>query len=314
MTFDEAYFERETRCGFEVPSLMKHVWAAQIELLEDIKQVCDRHDIHYFAGFGTLLGTVRHAGFIPWDDDLDIGMLREDLNRFLAVAVDELPKNCMILNAQINNAYRDIMTRVVNTDSMTLDAGHMAKYHGCPFVIGIDIFPFDYIPANPDDRNVLMTILGALGEILKIIWGTVDNNIKLEAAKQVEVLCGVNLDWTKPIDRQILSIYENLTGMFDPQEADKIGTISIMAWHNSTGFCAEKECYSSFVELPFENITIPVPVGYGRILSGIYGADYMKAKISYAHDYPFYRPQQNKIREFVDANPQFAETWAPYLE
>ena len=313
MTFEDSFFEKENRCGFEVPALMKHVWAAQMELLEDIKQVCDRHDIHFFAGFGTLLGTVRHAGFIPWDDDLDICMLRSDLNRFLAVATKELPSNCMVLNANINIDYRDIMTRVVNTASVTLDPGHMNKYHGCPFVIGIDIFPFDYIPANEGDRDVLMNILTALEEALKIIWGTVDDSIKIEAAKQVEIICGTKLDWTTRIDRQVLRIYESLTSMFPEEEADKIGMISIMAAHGRTGFCARKECFSDYINLPFENILMPVPVGYNSILASTYGRDYMKAKISYAHDYPFFGVQQNQIRKFIEANPQFAKIWEPYL-
>ncbi len=313
MTFEDGYFEAENRCGFEVPALMKRVWAAQIELLEDIRQVCNRHDIRFFAGFGTLLGTVRHAGFIPWDDDLDICMLRSDLNRFLSVAQKELPSNCIVLNANLNDEYRDIMTRVVNVDSVTLDPGHMAKYHGCPFVIGIDIFPFDYIPANQGDMDVLINILNALDEVLKIIWGEVDDSIKIEAAKQVEVICGINLDWTTRIDRQVLRIYESLTSMYSAEEAEKIGSIPLMAQYNRSGFCADKDCFSEFIDLPFENTVMPVPVGYNSILSGIYGRDYMKAKIAYAHDYPFYSSQQDRIREFVNANPQFASIWEPYL-
>ena len=92
MQFPDSFFEDEVRDGFYVPALIKRSWAAQLELLGEIAAVCRRHHIRWFAMWGTLLGAVRHGGFIPWDDDLDIGMLRDDYNRFMSVAKQELPE------------------------------------------------------------------------------------------------------------------------------------------------------------------------------------------------------------------------------
>ena len=74
MRFDSAFFREEEREGFLIASKMKHAWAAQMEVLKDIETVCEKHGLQYFAAFGTLLGAVRHQGFIPWDDDMDIFM------------------------------------------------------------------------------------------------------------------------------------------------------------------------------------------------------------------------------------------------
>ena len=79
MLFDDGYFREETREGFVIAENMKRAWAAQLEVLEEVKRVCGILGIEFFADWGTLLGAVRHHGFIPWDDDMDIAMLRKEL-------------------------------------------------------------------------------------------------------------------------------------------------------------------------------------------------------------------------------------------
>ena len=85
LEFDKDFFEKEERCGFTIEPMMKSVWAAQLEVLEKIDRICKENGIKYFADWGTLLGAVRHKGFIPWDDDMDICMLRPDYLRFIQV-------------------------------------------------------------------------------------------------------------------------------------------------------------------------------------------------------------------------------------
>lgn len=86
MAFDKSFLEDEVRLGFYIPSAVKEAWAAELEILEEINKICRRNSIKYFADWGSFLGAVRHRGFVPWDDDLDIVMLREDYDKFLSVA------------------------------------------------------------------------------------------------------------------------------------------------------------------------------------------------------------------------------------
>ena len=89
--FTEEYFKGEEREGFYVEEMMKRAWAAQIEVLEIIDRFCKKYQMQYFADWGTLLGAVRHKGFIPWDDDIDIVMKRADYNRFMRIFNEERP-------------------------------------------------------------------------------------------------------------------------------------------------------------------------------------------------------------------------------
>ena len=85
MPVNSDFYQAEYRDGFFVDEERKKVWAVELDLLELLISICDKHGIKYFAIGGTLLGAARHKGFIPWDDDIDIGMLRKDYDRFLKV-------------------------------------------------------------------------------------------------------------------------------------------------------------------------------------------------------------------------------------
>ena len=80
---EPSFFEEEIRCGYTVSAAMKRVWSIQLELLAVFQRVCREQGLRYFAAGGTLLGAVRHGGYIPWDDDIDLVMLRADYERFL---------------------------------------------------------------------------------------------------------------------------------------------------------------------------------------------------------------------------------------
>ena len=90
MYFDDKYFKTEEIDGFVVDSMMKRAWAAEMEIMQEIDRICKENDLQYYAAWGTLLGTIRHKGFIPWDDDIDIWMKRKDYNRFIEIIKKEL--------------------------------------------------------------------------------------------------------------------------------------------------------------------------------------------------------------------------------
>ena len=89
MEFDTEFCKEEVRCGYTVSEKMKKVWSVEMDMLKELIRVCKKYDLNYYADSGTLIGAVRHNGFIPWDDDIDVAMFREDYEKLLSVAKEE---------------------------------------------------------------------------------------------------------------------------------------------------------------------------------------------------------------------------------
>ena len=115
----------------------------ELEILKDFDDLCDKHQIDYFGVGGTAIGAVRHQGFIPWDDDIDIGMLRKDYDRFLQIAEKELGEKYEILNFETNTNYPLPTTRLVKKGTVFQE--YAMKGIDCNFGIFLDIYFFDNI-------------------------------------------------------------------------------------------------------------------------------------------------------------------------
>lgn len=310
MEFDKSFFEAEVRDGFYVTSEMKQVWAAQLEVLNDVDKACRENGIQYFAEWGTLLGAVRHHGFIPWDDDMDICMKRPDYNRFLEIAEKIMPSNYKIYNLKSHNNDGNMVSRIINTDQISYDAEKLKKYHGVPYVIGLDIFPLDYISDNKEDDELQSNVIVMISSIMNVIKSIQDNNVQLDEENltqinmqlsQVENICGVTINREDDIVQQLNILIDRMCGIYGENEAEYI-TIMLL-WVGGRNYRFPKKYYDKAIRIPFENTTIPVPYAYDSILKKKYG-DYMKLVHTWdSHDYPFFESQKKIIENAgVDIN------------
>lgn len=302
MQFPNSYFEHEVRDGFYVPSMMKRVWAVQLEILEEIDKICNKHNIPYFADWGTLLGAVRHSGYIPWDDDMDISMKREDYKRFVAVVQKELPEGYLVLNKQSNPEYKEMFTRVVNSTQINLANDFLEKFHGCPYVLGIDVFPLDYIAPNTQEEAYRCEMIQMVQTVIAILEaGNCDVKLQENYLKGIEQICNVTINRAESLCPQLYRILEGLYSLYTDAEAEELTLMS--RWLEKRDLKIPKRYYQNTIRIPFENTKIPVPAQYDAILKQKYG-NYMRlVKGGSAHDYPFYRGQEMVLEQRLGRNP-----------
>lgn len=139
-------------------SKLRQLQLYELNLVKTFVEICEKHDLRYYLIGGTMLGAVRHQGFIPWDDDVDLGMPRKDYNRFLELAAKEIPSHMEVLNYKTTPDYLRYFSRLVdrrvriyndsNTETLVENAW-------------IDIFPLDGLPDNPLRRKLRFTRLSA---------------------------------------------------------------------------------------------------------------------------------------------------------
>ncbi len=137
-----------------VTTQMKEIWAVELDLLAEFQRVCDKYNIRYFASGGTLLGAVRHKGFIPWDDDLDIEMFREDYIKLCEVGPKEFKKPYVFQNEYTESGSLRGFSKLRNSQTTAIYEHEKYKCFGSyDKGIFIDIFPLDSILDDKEEQR-----------------------------------------------------------------------------------------------------------------------------------------------------------------
>lgn len=296
-----SYFEPEAREGFFVSGTMKRFWAAQLRVLAEIAKVCEKYQIRWFADWGTLLGAVRHNGFIPWDDDLDICMMRDDFERFSQIAMDELPEGYYVRSKYTEKGYDSILTRVLNTNAIVFTEDHLEQYFNCPYSVGVDIFPLDGVyedDVREEERRArVLDIDNVIGLISEGHMQSAEcRNLiaKIAHENQVKLRQGEELIY------DLLALVDRIYRACPIEETDSIAQMSY--WTLRRRYRYPKELFADTVYLPFEDFLIPVPAGYDEVLRIEYG-DYMHpVRTGIYHDYPCYKTQEKIFRDKAGQN------------
>ena len=146
MVIPAEFYQGETRCDYYVSPDMKKVWAVLLDLLVEFMRVCDHHHIKYYMCGGSILGAVRHGGFIPWDDDIDVMMMREEYEKLIEIGPNEFkhPYFFQIETTDPGSAKGHIQIR--NSETACLSEGYKYKKLLVNQGIFLDVFPIDRVP------------------------------------------------------------------------------------------------------------------------------------------------------------------------
>lgn len=297
--YPQEYFKGELRGDFFVEEMMKRAWAAQIKVLEEIDMVCKKHNIKWFAAYGTLLGAVRHKGFIPWDDDMDIYMLREDYIKFIKAAKSELPQGYVVLDMTTEEEWEFPFGRVCNSNSIDTGAERMNTYFGCPYVIGVDIYPLDHLPSNEDEKDLIISLVKIL---MPLTSKEVEiNDEYITTLAQLEQMLGIKADRSKNLRREVMKMISKVSQLYNDNINGDLAVVYAYGFDTAREFKASS--FSNTVMLPFETTQLPAPVGYDEILTKTFGDYMVPLRSGQDHNYPFYKKQEEQLKK-MQQKPQ----------
>ncbi len=305
MAIDLSYLMPEVREGFYIPSEIKQAWAAELEVLKEVDRICIKHNIPYQAEWGTLLGAVRHGGFIPWDDDLDISMARPDYERFLKIAPRELPEGFSVYNYRNHDNFRQFISRVTSAERISFDKEHLKRFAGFPFMSGLDVFVLDYV--NKDDEleeerineaNFVLSFADCLYS------GSLSNSEIKDHFKTIKEKYGVEIesgasDWE--IQKTLFALTDKIISRFSKEESKGLIQIAPLGL-KCPGRCIPFEKYEKTIRRPFESVTVPIPVFFDDMLKFRYGNYLTPVTDVSGHNYPYFESQKEELNKAAGEN------------
>ena len=239
----------------------------QVEMLEYIDSVCRENNINYCVGFGTLIGAIRHNGFIPWDDDIDIWLLREDYEKLCGILKQRT--EYVFLSDETDPDYYFAFSRIYDnrTEKLIVNLPQV-KNMG----IQIDIFPMDNMP----DENV-QEYVDRLVYLERKMFAVIPLHCKytyfnkdtfVKSLKRIaKRILNPGLSFKKARQQ-----YIDFLQSYNSSECKNVGVPTIMYREKTL---MDRRWFERFEDHPFENITVRIPCEYDKILRAIYG-DYMQ--------------------------------------
>jgi lipopolysaccharide cholinephosphotransferase len=258
--------------------IMEKIHQCNFELLSEIKRICEKYDIQFFLHGGTLLGSVRHQDFIPWDDDVDIIFLRQDYEKFIRVVAKELPENMDFLDYNNYPQFFDFIAKISNKNlTYKTTYGHEDFYEHRYSHPSVDLFVLDRVGKHHGLQLAIMKILYAFAMGHR---KTVDLD-KYKGAAKIGAVILPAIGKLIPL-KTICKQYRYIATMANPKEdssgfaiTDKVYISNEQQHPHYWGLCYDMTSYQLGTTKTIRGLELQVPSGYDATMSVIYG-DYMK--------------------------------------
>lgn len=269
LDIDDSFFEEEVRCDHLVSKEMKEIWAVELDLLNELLTVCKKHNLRIYGDGGTVLGAVRHKGFIPWDDDIDMVMLREDYDKLCEIAEQEFKHPYFFQteftdpgsvrgHAQLRNSTTTAMLKSDYENQLKFNQG-----------IFIDIFPLDAIP--DDDKEMMEFLQNKIpleNKYMRFAWCTTRYKKGRNPIKNViRRMCGKR--WMKKYGyNKFFEDFEKYERTYNNVGAKRVTKIFFRYTENKIW---ERKWFDEIEMLPFEMLELPTPIGREELLNTFFG-------------------------------------------
>lgn len=272
----------EIICGYEVSAKVKRLWSLELDLVKHFIEVCTQFNLRYQITGGTLLGAVRHKGFIPWDNDIDIVMPREDYDKFLGIGKDAFKYPYFFQSPETENGrYFERYVKVRNTCSTASSQVFFDKGINCG--VFIDIFCLDELP---DNRYVRRLFYWELNEIAKMQRFCFDTPLKKNCKHWLQRIV-YRFILHRPDAAELFRLFNRKAGRFSGRNCRQVTTLEFGFRENVIW---NKSDWNDVVLLDFEDMHLAAPAGYDAVLKKQYG-DYMRIPENKStHDYLVFDP------------------------
>jgi len=259
--------------GHLVTEDRKQLWVIEMDIAKKLLEVCDKHNLRIWADGGTLLGTVRHRAFIPWDDDMDFTMLREDYDKFVEIGPAEFSYPYFFQSFYTDNANgTHVKIRRSDTAMIESDFQYRTKHNSGVF---IDVLVLDAIPDKKIKyKRQILTISFHRRLLNRYTLFTKMFN-KTLYMKIVYLMARCYFLFRKP--KNVHNHIEMILRSNKLSDNKNIGQIDFYSLFGHKDDCApklDKHWYDETIMLPFNDMMIPVPKKYHEVLTAYYG-DYM---------------------------------------
>ena len=246
---------------------LRKVQLEQLKIAKEIRRVCEENNIKYFLDSGTLLGAIRHKGFIPWDDDLDIGMFRADYERFIEIAPKALKDNYLLQVWGGNNHYPLSFAKVRNVNTIYIEnkAQKLQENQG----IYVDVFPYDRYGDDMKKQGFPLMLVRRMILAKEKMEPWRDND-KINI-KRYLIYLPIRFLAMFASKKTLIDFYEKTAQMYNNDEQRDYfpqGTTPYGRW------VIEKKGLSDMTLGDFEGEKFSIPANYDIYLKNAYG-DYM---------------------------------------